>query len=79
MEPIYWGVSQGPSPTKGPNGLADIGTVGLDEPGLPSGKRLLASLDPGEYLIDLFSVGMNELQAPEIEFLENGAERRDVG
>jgi len=44
--------------------------VGFDEPSLPSGKGLPARLDPGKYLVDLFSVGVNKLQAPEIEFLE---------
>lgn len=63
-------VSQGPSLTKGSNGLADVGTVGLDEPGLPSGKRFPAGLDPGEYLVYPISVGVDELQAPEIKFLE---------
>jgi len=63
-------VSQGPGIIKGSNALADIGTVGFDEPCLPSRKRFPARLDPGEYLIDLFSVGVNEFQAPEIEFLE---------
>jgi len=28
--------------------------------------------------MDLFSVGVNELQTPKIEFLEKGTERRDV-
>lgn len=53
--------------------------MGLDEPGLPSGKRLPACFDPGEYLIDLFSVGDDKLQASEIEFLENGVECWYVG
>jgi len=63
------GVSHGPSLTKGSNGLADIGTVCLDEPGLPSGKGVPAGLDPGEYLVYLFPVGVDELQTPEIKFL----------
>ena len=73
------GVSQGPSLITRSNALADIGTICLDKPGFPSGKWLPARLDPGEYLVDLRSVGVNELQAPEIEFLENGVKRRDVG
>lgn len=48
--------------------------MGLDESGLPSGKGQPAGLDPGEYLIDLSLVGDDELQASEIEFLENGVE-----
>jgi len=67
---LFSGVSQGLSLIKGSNALADIGTVGLDEPCFPSRKGLPARLDPGEYLADLFSVGVNEFQAPEIEFLE---------
>lgn len=64
-------MSQGPSIRKGSNGLADIGTVRFDEPGFPSGQRLTTGLDPGKHLFNLFSVGENELQAPEIEFLKN--------
>ena len=72
-------VSQGPSVITRSNALADIGTVCLDKPGFPSGKWSPTGLDPGEYLVDLRSVGVNELQAPEIEFLENGVKRRGVG
>lgn len=50
----------------------------LDKPGFPSGHRFPAGFDPGEYFIDLLSVGDNEFQAPEIKFLGNSVERRDV-
>lgn len=72
-------VSQGPSLVKGRNELADIGAVGLDETSFPSGQRLSSIFDPGQHLIDLVSMGVNELQTPEVEFLENGVERRGVG
>lgn len=45
--------------------------MGLDEPGFPSRQRFSTGFDPGKYLIDLFSVGNDEFQAPEIEFLES--------
>jgi len=67
---LFSGVSQGPNTTKESSALAEVSTAGLDEPCFPSRKRLPARLDPGEYLIDLLSVGVYELQAPEIEFLE---------
>ena len=67
---LFSEVSQGPSPIKGSNALADVGTVGLDEPCFPSRKRLPARLDPGEYLVDLFPVSVNKFQTPEVEFLE---------
>jgi len=64
-------VSQGPKSTKGSNGLADIGTAGLDESSFPLGQRFPAGLDPGEHLVDLLSVGDDELQAPDVESLED--------
>ena len=67
---LFSGVSQGPSLIKVSNALADIGTIGLDEPCLPSREWLPARLDPGKDLTDLYSVGVNEFQAPEIEFLK---------
>jgi hypothetical protein len=52
--------------------------MGFDESGFPSGQQLPVGFNPSEHLFDLSSMGKDELQAPEIEFLENRVEHWGV-